>query len=336
VEDLTRSFEDVFDALDMDHDGGVALEDYRYYYACSGQRLSDAGGNFAKLDLNGDGRISREEFTRLCTDFFLGDDPQAPGNWLFGPYEEDDAADLVVVVGSSLSLRNEVVALNRAAESALEGFAAKSSTDLRTTWLGIEGTISGTRFDHRVRRYLLNECGVPRNELRSRRRGQVPLSHSDSARSLEDLVRHFDWRYGARRAVLFLGDRGLDSGTNQVTPKTATAVDRVRDLAVQEKVTIHTYFGECDSMYRDKILSEYVRLARETGGLTMAAGDPDMQLPGFLEQVLNAKPGTISSPEALGAPSPAPSGEPAEHRPGEAAGAASLQPTSSAARVRAK
>ena len=40
---------------------------------------------FAKLDLNQDGNISTEELMKLSDQYFVGDDPNAPGNLFFGP-----------------------------------------------------------------------------------------------------------------------------------------------------------------------------------------------------------------------------------------------------------
>ncbi|MCW2948972.1 MAG: calcium sensor EFh [Actinoallomurus sp.] len=47
----------------------------------------DADEIFPLLDLNGDGYLSRDEFTRLWTQFWVGDDPEAPGTWVFGRFE---------------------------------------------------------------------------------------------------------------------------------------------------------------------------------------------------------------------------------------------------------
>ena len=38
-------------------------------------------------DLDGDGYLSREEFTELWTEFWAGDDADAPGTWVFGRFE---------------------------------------------------------------------------------------------------------------------------------------------------------------------------------------------------------------------------------------------------------
>jgi Ca2+-binding EF-hand superfamily protein len=47
---------------------------------------SDAKGIFKRLDLNGDGNISLQEFTNACEQFYTSDDENAVGNWLFGEF----------------------------------------------------------------------------------------------------------------------------------------------------------------------------------------------------------------------------------------------------------
>jgi Ca2+-binding EF-hand superfamily protein len=41
--------------------------------------------NFSRLDLNGDGVISTDELVELVREWSFGEDPAAPGAFLFGP-----------------------------------------------------------------------------------------------------------------------------------------------------------------------------------------------------------------------------------------------------------
>ncbi|NEA30661.1 hypothetical protein G3I17_03095 [Streptomyces sp. SID13031] len=41
---------------------------------------------FPKLDLNGDGHLSRQEFRELWSGCWRDDDPESPSQWVFGPY----------------------------------------------------------------------------------------------------------------------------------------------------------------------------------------------------------------------------------------------------------
>ena len=75
----------IFTLLDENGDGKVSINEYRKL--CSVMRLGEgyADKMFAKLDLNHDEFISLDELLKLSDQFFVGDDPDAPGNLFFGP-----------------------------------------------------------------------------------------------------------------------------------------------------------------------------------------------------------------------------------------------------------
>ncbi len=72
-----------FETLDVDGDGMVCVEDYASFLTAN-NIPEDPGPLFAKLDLNGDGKISESEGVLLATQFYLGDDENEAGNWLYG------------------------------------------------------------------------------------------------------------------------------------------------------------------------------------------------------------------------------------------------------------
>ncbi len=76
------------DIQDTDKDGSWSLEEYQVMYKILG--IGDdslAAEIFAKLDFDGDGKIMKNDLQNLVADFYLSDNPQAPGNLYFGPYE---------------------------------------------------------------------------------------------------------------------------------------------------------------------------------------------------------------------------------------------------------
>ncbi len=77
--------EAIFSLWDLNGDGHVSLQEYRKL--CTVMRLDEkyADQIFAKLDLNQDKRITVDELITLSDEFFVGDDPDAPGNLFFGP-----------------------------------------------------------------------------------------------------------------------------------------------------------------------------------------------------------------------------------------------------------
>ncbi|WP_405059347.1 EF-hand domain-containing protein [Kribbella sp. NBC_01505] len=76
----------MFDAIDENGDDRIALTEHKQVvYAWKG---TDDGIEevFPKLDLNGDGHLSRKEFQELWAGFWRGDDQESPSQWVFGPY----------------------------------------------------------------------------------------------------------------------------------------------------------------------------------------------------------------------------------------------------------
>lgn len=76
------------DIQDIDKDGSISLEEYKIIYKIHG--IGDdslAAEIFSKLDFDGDGKISKNDHLNLVADFYLSNNPQAPGNLFFGTYE---------------------------------------------------------------------------------------------------------------------------------------------------------------------------------------------------------------------------------------------------------
>jgi Ca2+-binding EF-hand superfamily protein len=85
-EAVTGTAEVMFDAVDEDTDGRVSPAEYRQMIEAWTGGQADTSAAFTLLDLNGDGYLSRSEFAEHWTEFWAGDNPDAPGSWVFGTF----------------------------------------------------------------------------------------------------------------------------------------------------------------------------------------------------------------------------------------------------------
>lgn len=82
----------MFDAMDADGDGRINVDEYRAYLQACGVDASAADTFFAHADLDEDGRITRAEMAHAVEEYLVSENPQAGGNFLFGPLDQDDPA----------------------------------------------------------------------------------------------------------------------------------------------------------------------------------------------------------------------------------------------------
>jgi Ca2+-binding EF-hand superfamily protein len=78
----------LFDILDADSDGVISEDEYHTFFRAFRGDADDAGRAFRKLDADGNGQLTRQEFLEAVTEFHVSDDPDARGNWLLGAYQE--------------------------------------------------------------------------------------------------------------------------------------------------------------------------------------------------------------------------------------------------------
>lgn len=76
----------MFEAVDADDDGMIELVEYQEMVRAWKQHDTGVDEMFHLLDGDGDGVLSKDEFTSLWADFWMGDDETSPSQWVFGHY----------------------------------------------------------------------------------------------------------------------------------------------------------------------------------------------------------------------------------------------------------
>jgi Ca2+-binding EF-hand superfamily protein len=84
--DLVTAGLTIFDVMDDNRDGQIDLNEFKLFYSFFQLDESLAEEVFAELDVDQTGYLTRDEIQNYSREFNLGDDPEAIGNKLFGPY----------------------------------------------------------------------------------------------------------------------------------------------------------------------------------------------------------------------------------------------------------
>jgi Ca2+-binding EF-hand superfamily protein len=75
----------VFDAVDTDMSDHLDQEEWHHLFQVYGIPVIYAPESFAKIDTDQDNRLSRADVLQRIEEFYYSQDPDAPGNFMFGP-----------------------------------------------------------------------------------------------------------------------------------------------------------------------------------------------------------------------------------------------------------
>lgn len=185
--------------------------------------------------------------------------------------------DLIVLVDGSSSMGGAWSAIGQAATGAVDAAVAKCGTKARVTYLFVDpadgstysGALGSTVFTKSHEAYLrgLGYSGTFATE------GESPLKFASEQgpEAIVDLCRHFDWREGACRSLLYVSDEVL-STINFRTPFASLAAANSAIAAAQTaRVTLFTHFlGNGNVPFTDpnrpSYQNHYTMLAAQTGG----------------------------------------------------------------------
>lgn len=76
----------VLKSLDATGNNRLGLDEYKKLAAALNVSESDAEAAFNKLDTSGNGEVDITELQAAVREFYLTEDENAPGNWLFGQF----------------------------------------------------------------------------------------------------------------------------------------------------------------------------------------------------------------------------------------------------------
>ncbi len=77
----------IFDLFDQNEDGRISIDEYLDMFAVYRIDCKYSAKSFLRLDTNRDEYISKGELLKAVFEFFVSDDPEAHGNWIFGDWK---------------------------------------------------------------------------------------------------------------------------------------------------------------------------------------------------------------------------------------------------------
>lgn len=186
--------------------------------------------------------------------------------------------DLIVLIDTSGSMTSYATSVSDAAREAIDKVKSKCASDLKTTYLGVDGKWVGTVFTTSHRDYITGVQGAP-----------VPLAadvppvgslQDQGANAVQDLSKYADWRKGACRAIFYISDEELDS----VSPRGNIAQEAAATLAAineanQNNVTVfahHLTYQHSNPLGAwANVIQNYTDLCTKTGGKAFFSNTAD-------------------------------------------------------------
>ena len=135
--------------------------------------------------------------------------------------------DLVILIDASGSMSSAATAVAKAADEALHKAEIECPSDLRVTWLAVDGSktganpagdlgdittfLAGTQFTQTHQQYLesIGSSG-PFKQDEAQPAGDSTYPGEEGADSIADICNFYDWREDACKAIFYISDTALD------------------------------------------------------------------------------------------------------------------------------
>ena len=84
---VTKFVDTLFSLFDVNNDGVISQSEYIDLFIGLRIEVRFAPKAFKQIDIDDDSIISKDELIKSVNEFMMSDDPEAPGNWLFGDWK---------------------------------------------------------------------------------------------------------------------------------------------------------------------------------------------------------------------------------------------------------
>ena len=167
--------------------------------------------------------------------------------------------DLIILIDCSGSMSSVANDISNQADTAISLALQDCPSDLRVTWLGLDGTWIGTKFITNHKTYLTGLGVTP-----------LPANNEQGAIAIQDLSNNFDWRPGSCRAIFYISDEPINSNFGQALDDSET-IKGITE-ANNNSVTVSANFlGNANF---PTYLANYQKITSETGGQLFNSSNP--------------------------------------------------------------